>query len=366
MSKLCIDIGISLADFNLGIKQELPMQGITGIFGHSGSGKSTLLRAIAGLESRTLGTISLKQRQLLDSANQLSIAPEKRRVSLVFQDSRLFPHLSVKGNLLFAIKRCNKNKLDLDEIIELTELAPLLNKDVGRLSGGEQQRVALARAILTEPELLLLDEPLSALDKNSKLLMLDLLTKVQAKLKLPVLYVSHSLAELQQVADHLLLLEDGRAIDFGNIHQVIHRLNYQDMSHQQTSLSLPVKRHLPEHGLTCLSLAQDKEIYLPLQSQSNSGQGTGETLRCFIPAGDISITLDEPVNSSIVNHLKGEIKEIKQQGKAVLIQVQCHQQVFYVRITSLSFAQLSLSPQKQVYIQFKAGAVHTLNNYHGE
>ncbi|MEW6981441.1 molybdenum ABC transporter ATP-binding protein [Colwelliaceae bacterium 6471] len=361
MSSLDIDITVALNNFNLHISQTLPMRGIIGVFGHSGSGKSTLLRTLSGLVPDASGHITLHDRVLLDSQTNTNVKAEQRRISLVFQDSRLFPHLTVKDNLLFAAKRSLSKSLNIDEIISLTELSPLLTKSVTQLSGGEQQRVALARAILVEPSLLLLDEPLSALDSSNKSQLLALLIKVQKELAIPMLYVSHSLAELQQVADKLLILKSGKVTNFGDIHQVIHQLNFSDQSHQQTSLSLPVKKHFPEHGLTTLALNDHHEIYLPLQAE----QAPSGLVRCFIPAGDISITLSEPNNSSIVNHLSGEIIDIAKQVHSVLLTVNCYQQAFYVRITSLSFEQLSLHLNMAVYIQFKAGAVHTLKHYHG-
>ena len=167
----------------------------------------------------------------------------------------MFPHLNVLENLVFAAKRCKNSRLNLDEVIELTKLTSLLDHQVDELSGGQQQRVALARAILAEPKLLLLDEPLSALDQHSKAQLLKMMLNIQKKLNLPILYVSHSLDELQQVCDNLLVLAQGKVVNFGNIHQVIHQLNNYDgndsnggisdsIIHQQTSLAvLPIKNY---------------------------------------------------------------------------------------------------------------------------
>tara|TARA_R110001592_G_scaffold63592_3_gene195092 strand:+ start:3101 stop:4267 length:1167 start_codon:yes stop_codon:yes gene_type:complete len=358
--------------FNLTIKQDFSLQGITGIFGHSGSGKSTLLRAIAGLEKETDGTILLNDIRLIDSKNKCFIKAEHRNIGLVFQDSRLFPHLTVLDNLKFAAKRCQNRRLNFNEIIKLTELENLLLKHVNELSGGQKQRVALARAILAEPKLLLLDEPLSALDRQAKTRLLRLMLNIQNKLQLPMLYVSHSLDELQQVCDKLLVLSQGKVIGYDGIHSMIHQLNYPQQSyaqsneliHQQTSLSLPIKTLNNGHGLATLTLNENDEIYLPALDEKT----TEKTLRCFILANDISISLTEPVNSSIVNHLFAKISAINTLNNKVLITALCEkesdeqesgEQEFFINISAFSQQKLALKIKQTVYLQFKASAVRT-------
>jgi molybdate transport system ATP-binding protein len=273
--QLDLNIRVSYQQFDLAIQLPIPLNGITGIFGHSASGKSTLLRAIAGLEKNLVGEITLTDANLaakglisitlVNSEQSYYLKPEDRHIGLVFQNSRLFGHLSVLGNLKYAVKRCKNRRLDLNEVIELTELTPLLEHQVSELSGGQQQRVALARAILAEPKLLLLDEPLSALDQHSKTQLLKMILNIQKKLNLPMLYVSHSLDELQQVCDNLLVMAQGKVVNFGNIHQVIHQLNNfaeNTLIHQQTSLSLPIKQFNNGHGLTVLALNAQQDIYL--------------------------------------------------------------------------------------------------------
>ena len=357
-AKLDIDITVSFQQFDLAIKQTIPLNGITGIFGHSASGKSTLLRAIAGLENNLSGKIALADTVLVDTQHKLCLKPEKRHIGLVFQNSRLFDHLTVLGNLAYAAKRCKNSKLAIDEIIELTELSNLLEHKVSELSGGQQQRVALARAILAEPTLLLLDEPLSALDQHSKTQLLKMMLNIQKQLNLPILYVSHSLDELQQVCDNLLVLARGKVLNFGNIHQVIHQLNNCDdneIIHQQTSLSLPIKNHNTGHELTALALNSQQDIYLV----SDEAFVEQQQLRCFILASDISISLSEPHDSSIVNHLLAGISEIHHQEHNVLITARCGEQDFFVTISVFSQQRLSLTIGQQVYLQFKASAVRT-------
>ncbi|PKI13216.1 molybdenum ABC transporter ATP-binding protein [Colwellia sp. 12G3] len=363
LAQLDINISVSYQQFNLDIKLPIPLNGITGIFGHSASGKSTLLRAIAGLEKNLVGEIKLANanvadKVLVNTEKGNYLKPEERQIGLVFQNSRLFEHLSVLGNLEYAVKRCKNRQLDLNKVIELTELTSLLEHQVNELSGGQQQRVALARAILAEPKLLLLDEPLSALDQHSKTQLLKMILTIQKKLDLPMLYVSHSLDELQQVCDTLLVLAQGKVVNFGNIHRVIHQLNNfgeNPLIHQQTSLSLPIRQFNNGHGLAVLALNAQQDIYLT----SNKAFENQTQLRCFILASDISIVLTEPSNSSIVNHLFGTIKQISNKQNKVLLTISCGTQDFFVTISAFSQQKLSLTSKQQVYLQFKASAVRT-------
>ncbi len=357
MTELKLDISNSRANFTLVINQSLDLQGITGILGHSGSGKTTLLMSIAGLEAGTQGSIYFDDTLLLDTSQQHFTLPEQRHISLVFQDARLFPHLTVLGNLQFAIQRCQQPKLLFEDIIELTQISPLLNKKVNQISSGEKQRVALARAILAEPKLLLLDEPLSALDQQSKIALLQLLKKVQQKLNIPMLYVSHHLDEIQQLADQLLVLEQGKLLHFGDVHQVIHQLNHSGLIRQQTSLSLAVVEHDTKHGITSLQLGE-QQIHL-LSKQIKQQDQQEQVLRCYIFANEISISAQRPVASSIVNQLKAQIVQIETINNQTLVELVCEQQAFFASISSYSLEKLALKETQWVYLQFKASAVRT-------
>lgn len=362
MNTLNLKIASSLNQFSLVVEQNLSFTGIVGIFGHSGSGKTTLLRAIAGLNQHTTGTITFNDKALLDSKNKLNIKAEKRNISMVFQEPRLFPHLNVEQNLDFAIKRCQHSQLNKADIIELTNISTLINKNINQLSGGEKQKVALARAILSEPALLLLDEPLSALDRKSKKELINLLKTVHKKLNLPMIYVSHSSEELQQLAEKLVVVEHGKIIAIGNVHQVFHQLNNTQLIKQQTSLTVNIKEMAEQHGLVKLSFA-DQYIFMSLNQLTDNDKlalAQLTSLRCYIFASDISITTEEPKSSSIVNQLQAQIVNISQKHSQVLITLNCQQQEFFASISTYSLDKLSLSINQNVFIQFKASAVRTL------
>lgn len=378
MNNLTLNIQLALKHFTLSVNSTLPMTGITAIFGASGSGKTSLLRAISGLERSTQGLISFNHKTWQNSATKTFIEVHQRNVGLVFQDNRLFEHLTVEKNLQYALNRRKQQRVNYQEVIRLTNIEALLQQFPETLSGGEQQRVAIARALLNEPELLLLDEPFSALDMRNKASLINLLHQVNKQFQLPILYVSHSLDDIQQLATHLLVLLQGKISHLGRTAQVIHQLNYGDNIHQQTCLNLAIDQPLTEqlgpYGLTALSFSNKKQNTAKLYLSTPRFQLTEQTsLACYISADDISICLTENQQSSIVNQLAGVIDEITILGKKALIKVICHQQEFYVMISLYSLEKLKLNnylkpsdttdiSATQVYIQFKASSVKTLND----
>lgn len=207
---LSLDLEFIRGDFRLHICEKLTAH-TTGLFGPSGCGKSTLLALIAGFLTPTSGRIQLGNQLLFDAAQKINVPVHQRRIGIVFQDGQLFPHLNAHNNLLYGYRNLKpeQRRFQLDTVVDLLELAPLLNRKPRQLSGGEQQRVALGRALLYSPELLLLDEPLSALDKNLKTQILPFLARLR-ELDIPMLYVSHSLEEIRYLTDSWLEMEAGR------------------------------------------------------------------------------------------------------------------------------------------------------------
>lgn len=362
-SRLTLAFKLAFDSFEITVEKSISISAITGIYGDSGSGKSTLLRVIAGLEPRAKGLVSLNDTLLQNSDNKCFIRPEKRQIGLVFQDSRLFPHLSVYENLAYGAKRQTKRKLSIEKVLALTQLSQLQHQNVTQLSGGEKQRVSIARALLAEPKLLLLDEPFSALDKTTKSRMLTILKEIQQQLQLPMLYVSHSLSELQYIADQLVVVSAGKISQTAAIHQAIHDLNSRGETSPKTSLSLTVAEHLPDYGLTRLSLPKTQgashSIYLPILEQTNYQRLIGQQLPCIIYARDISIITTKPVHSSIVNHLPVTITAIQYSKTNALVTLKTGEQQFYAQISLWSATRMALTTQATVYIQFKANAVHS-------
>jgi molybdate transport system ATP-binding protein len=364
-SILALAFKLAFSHLEISIKQNISISAITGIYGDSGSGKSSLLRVIAGLEQRAKGQISLNGTVLQDSDNKNFIKAEKRQIGLVFQDSRLFPHLSVYQNLAYGAKRQTNRQLTIEKVLELTQLNQLRHQNVTLLSGGEKQRVSIARALLAEPKLLLLDEPFSALDKSTKAQMLTILKAIQQQLQLPMLYVSHSLSELQYIADQLVVVYAGKITQVAPIHQAIHQLNSRGETSPKTSLSLTIAEHLPDYGLTRLTLPATKStskyhnIYLPILEQNNSQRLISQQLPCIIYARDISISNTTPEHSSIVNYLPASISEIKYSKTNALVTLNTNEQPFYAQISLWSAKRMALTTQSRVYIQFKANAVHS-------
>lgn len=217
---LDIDICQTLGNITLAVNTRLPASGISAIFGLSGAGKTSLINAIAGLTSAAQGRIVLNDRVLLDSAKGIHLAPEKRGIGYVFQDTRLFPHYRVRGNLQYGMAA--EMQTQFDDIVQLLGIDALLSHFPHSLSGGEKQRVAIGRALLSAPDILLMDEPLASLDLPRKHELMPYLERLVQDVNLPILYVSHSLMEIKRLAHYILLLDKGKVCASGPLSQVLH------------------------------------------------------------------------------------------------------------------------------------------------
>ena len=310
--KLDVALALRRAGFALELDETLELTGITAVMGASGSGKSTLLRALAGLETPQRARIALDGALLADSAAGVCLPPHRRGIGYVFQDARLFGHRRVLGNLRYAQTRARPANGGapapaLDEVISALDLMPLLERRTQGLSGGERQRVAIARALVANPRLLLLDEPLSALDLKRKAELLPYIRALPGRFHIPLIYVSHAVEEVAQLADEVLILTAGRVVARGEVHTVLERPEAEAVSgHFEAGalLDASVRRHVPDYALTELDLAGQR-LTLP---HIDAAPGTPVRLR--VRARDVSIALARVEGVSIRNQLKAHVLRI--------------------------------------------------------
>ncbi|RKZ71831.1 MAG: molybdenum ABC transporter ATP-binding protein [Gammaproteobacteria bacterium] len=336
-------------NFSLDVQIAFPDSGITALFGPSGGGKTTLLRCIAGLEPSVRGCLQVGKTVWQDEG--IFVPPHKRPIGYVFQGAALFPHLSVRGNLEFALKRVSTERISFDEASALTGICHLLERRTTNLSGGERQRVALARALLTSPEFLLMDEPFAALDRESKAHLMPYIEQLHETLSIPILYVSHSIEEVAHLAEQMVLLYDGRVQGSGPTSEML------------TSLSLPLARadnavsiveatvleHDKNYHLTCLRF-DGGEILLPREDLS-----VGQTVRVAIHARDVSLVWQPSKQTSILNVISVVVKEVSALNQAqVLVRLIAADTLLLARITQKSAAVLEVVPGRRMYAQVKS------------
>jgi molybdate transport system ATP-binding protein len=344
--------------FELDVAFTSPPTGVTGLFGPSGCGKTTVLRCVAGLE-RAAGCCRLNGEVWQDDQQRVFVPTHRRPIGYVFQEASLFAHLSVRRNLEFGLRRvpAAQRHVDFAEVVELLGIESLLGRNPGGLSGGERQRVSMARALLTSPRLLLMDEPLSALDHRSKQDILPYLERLHDTLKIPVLYVSHSPDEVARLADQLVLLETGRVRAKGPAVELFARLDLPlALEDEASSVILGrVAAHDEPYGLTRV------EIPGGSLSLARMDRAIGAAVRVRIHARDVSLALDEPGTSSILNILPAEIIGIREVSPSqVLVKLRttrAGRSALLARITRRSRDLLDLRPGKPVFAQVKAVAL---------
>ena len=341
--------------FRLQLKCKLPDNGITAIYGPSGSGKSTLLDCIAGL--RQPGDDSSIQFQSDTWHDRTHNTPTwQRRIGYVFQDARLFPHLSVQQNLDYALarRRPKPDPISLDKVITWLELAELLTRAPDTLSAGQKQRVAIARALLSAPRLLLLDEPLANLDHAASQQCLGYLQRLQEELNLPMLYVSHDIEEITQLADHLALLDQGKLVDQGSLLDLCSRLDTR-LSHEEQAAAITIgtiTQHDEAYGITELNL-EGQTLFV-----GHLPQAPGQQRRIRIPARDVSVCRERPSDSSILNILPVTLSEIENSGDTrILLRLALGSQFLLARITRKSAAELQLQVGDHLFAQIKSAAL---------
>ncbi|WP_030131450.1 molybdenum ABC transporter ATP-binding protein [Pseudomonas sp. QTF5] len=350
---------LNYSGFALDVDLQLPGRGVTALYGHSGSGKTTCLRCIAGLEQAEQGFIQVNDEVWQDSDKGIFVPPHKRALGYVFQEASLFPHLSVRANLEFGLRRIprQQRRVDMAHATELLGIGHLLGRDPQNLSGGERQRIGIARALLTSPKLLLMDEPLAALDTQRKNEILPYLQRLHDELDIPVLYVSHSQDEVARLADHLVLLSNGKALASGPIGETLARLDLPLALGDDAGVVIEghVSAYDADYQLLTLQLPNTelsiRVAHLPMAE--------GQALRCKVQARDVSLSLQGVEHSSILNRLPVTvISEIGADNAAhVLIRLNAAGTPLLARITRYSRDQLGVHPGQQLWAQIKAVAV---------
>ena len=351
-----IDISGQVGQFNINANFE-SSESVTAIFGRSGAGKSTLINMISGLAKPNSGSIRFGNEVFFDSSTNLNLPSRKRYLGHVFQESYLFPHLSVKKNLTFASwagRRKFSNKL-FQEVIELLEIGDLLKRSPNTLSGGEKQRVAIGRALLSNPHALLMDEPLASLDSGLKSEILPYLERLCRESGVPILYVSHSIEEVARLADSLVLLSDGKVIGNGPIADMLTRLDLVPATGRYEAgaiLEGNVLEFNDDWKLTIIDI-EGHQLELP-----NLEGNIGQKIRLRVRARDVTLATKQPEQLSIRNCLLGKVVDLViEEGAFAEAVCQIGEQKIRARLTRASVSELKLSIGSEVYILIKSVAI---------
>jgi molybdate transport system ATP-binding protein len=346
--------------FALDVDLALPGRGISVLFGPSGCGKTTLLRCLAGLLRARDGRLVVTGECWQDE--RVFVPPHRRPIGMVFQDAQLFPHLTVQGNLDYGLKRVKAgagsaaSRATLDAAVELLGIGALLARRPDALSGGERQRVAIARALALAPRLLLMDEPLAALDARRKEEILPFLDRLHRELTMPVVYVTHAIGEVMRLADHVVALEAGRAVGSGPLHEMLARLDLPTLAQDERAgvvLPCTVAERQPEWRLARMDFDGGS-----LWTRDN-GHPLGQAVRVQVLARDVSLALSEATDSSIANQLPGTLHtlaaDVHPANQLALVRV--GGVLLMSRLTRRSTERLGLRAGQRVWLQVKAVAV---------
>lgn len=343
--------------FTLDVDLHLPGRGVTALFGHSGSGKTSCLRCIAGLERAGIGRLEINGECWQDSTNRLFVPPHQRALGYVFQDDNLFAHLTVRGNLEFGMKRvaARQRRVAWDLAVELLGIGHLLERMPERLSGGERQRVGIARALLTSPRLLLMDEPLAALDLKRKQEILPYLERLHDELETPVIYVSHSPDEVARLADYLVLLDEGRVVAQGDLRETLARLDLPTAFGEDAGVVIDsvVAEHDATYHLTRL-VFQGGDVLVARRDEA-----IGQRLRFRVHARDVSLALAKAEGTSISNLLPACVEQVVPADTPahVLVRLNAQGTALLARISRRSADQLDVRAGKTLWAQIKTVAL---------
>ncbi len=362
---LAVAVRMSRGSFALDAAFTAKTDGVVALFGASGAGKTTLVDAIAGLVRPESGRITLGERVLFDSTARINLRPERRRVGYVFQDGRLFPHLNVRRNLLYGLRFAPRDRryVALDRIVAVLGLEALLHRRPGTLAGGERQRVALGRALMAQPELLLMDEPLAALDLPRRAQIIDYIERLRDEIGIPIVFVSHAVDEVARLAGTIVVLAGGRVAAAGPTGEIMARLDLDPLAGIEEAgavLDATVDGHDASYGLTALAVSGG------ILRVPRLGIAPGRTLRVRIRARDVALATTEPRDTSVLNVFRGRVIEIgPRRGASVDVAIDIGARLT-ARITARSADALGLAPGTEVYTLIKSVAVDPRSLVHAE
>jgi molybdate transport system ATP-binding protein len=348
---------VSRPGFTLDVDLQLPGRGVTALFGPSGCGKTTSLRAIAGLLRAQQATVVVNGEVWQDDAARIWRPTHQRALGYVFQEASLFEHLSVRGNIDYGRKRTPKERhtVALDHAVDLLGIAHLMDRKPHALSGGERQRVAMARALATGPRVLLMDEPLAALDAQRKAEVLPYLERLHQALDIPVLYVSHAIDEVARLAAHMVLMQNGRVLASGRTEDMLVRLDLP-LAHGDAAASVvegTVLGHDAHDHITSVQFAGGQ-----LLLASPTAWPAGAPVRLRIQARDVSLALAAPVDTSILNILPATVVQLDADSPGqCMVALDAGPTRLLARVTQRSAQALALAPGKAVFAQVKGVAV---------
>ena len=348
-----VDIQKRIGSFELAVTFSVSAP-VIGLFGRSGAGKSSVINAIAGIARPDRGHVRINGTTLFDSVAHIDLAPERRRIGYVFQDSLLFPHLSVERNLVYGqrLRKRDERFIDKSRVVDLLGLGGLLDRAPATLSGGEKQRVAIGRALLAQPQILLMDEPLAALDVPRRTEVLDYIERLRDDLRIPIVYVSHSVPEIARIADTVVVLSEGRSLAVGDVDEVLGRIDLRPATGRFEAGAL-LETHAIAHDardqLTTLAF-EGGELHVP-----RLDVGIGDRVRTRVRARDVSLATERPDGLSILNVLPGTVVAIAdEQGAVVDVQIGVGATRLTARITRRTLRELGIVEGSAVFALVKA------------
>jgi molybdate transport system ATP-binding protein len=349
---LQVDIRLQRGTFRLDANFTAPVPGVTALFGRSGCGKTTVVNLLAGLIREGEGRLALDDEIWFDSARGICVPAERRRIGYVFQDARLFPHYTVRGNLLYGAPRgATGTSSAFEELVGLLGIESLLQRRPGALSGGERQRVALGRALLAQPRLLLLDEPLASLDASRRDEVLPWLARLRDHYAIPMVFVSHQFDEVLRVATHLVVMDAGRVVAAGEVNAVSLTPALRGMVGPDAAGAVVEGRVVGIDAANELATIAIGNDVLRVSSRSLVMQ---QSIRVQLLARDLILAIEEPRGLSVRNQLRGSVRSITADGNADLVEVDVGGVTLLARITAAATRELSLAPGSAVWVLVKA------------